>query len=76
MHGTSGVVSVSEPLTEDDIAQIMHRTTRAGCANNWTGTSGTLASDCRRLLAERRRLLVELARLREGEGAYWRDPHD
>ena len=49
-------------LTEDDIVRIMHRCTQAGCANNWTGTSGTLAADVRRLLRERLRLLVELAR--------------
>ena len=48
-------------LTEDDIVRMMHRANRAGCANCWTGTSGALASDVRRLLAERQRLLVELA---------------
>ena len=57
---------MSDTLTADDIARIMHRCTAAGCANNWTGTSGTLAADVRRLLAERQRLLVELAR-RENE---------
>ena len=56
----------ADALTADDIARIMHRSTQAGCANNWTGTSGTLAADVRRLLAERQRLLVELAR-RENE---------
>lgn len=74
MYGTSGVVSVSEPLTEDDLAQMEHRARRFSGA--YTGTSGTLAGDVIRLLAERRRLLVELARLREGGGAYWREPHD
>ena len=74
MYGTSGVVSVSEPLTEDDLAQIEHRARRFSGA--YTGTSGTLAGDVIRLLAERRRLLVELARLREGGEAYWRDAHD
>jgi len=74
MYGTSGVVSVSEPLTEDDLVQIEHRARRFSGA--YTGTSGTLAGDVIRLLAERRRLLVELARLREGDGAYWREPHD
>jgi len=52
----------ADALTADDIARIMHRCTQAGCANNWTGTSGTLAADVRRLLAERQRLLVDLAR--------------
>ena len=74
MYGTSGVVSVSEPLTEDDLAQMEHRARRFSGA--YTGTSGTLAGDVIRLLAERRRLLVELARIREGDGAYWREPHD
>jgi len=51
-----------------------HRARRFSGA--YTGTSGTLAGDVIRLLAERRRLLVELARLREGGEAYWREPHD
>ena len=62
------------PLTEDDLAQMEHRARRFSGA--YTGTSGTLAGDVIRLLAERRRLLVELARIREGDGAYWREPHD
>lgn len=61
-------------LTEDDLAQMEHRARRFSGA--YTGTSGTLAGDVIRLLAERRRLLVELARIREGGGAYWREPHD
>jgi len=51
------------PLTADDIARIEHRARRFQGA--WTGTSGTLAADVMRLLEERRRLMVELARLRE-----------
>ena len=62
------------PLTEDDLAQMEHRARRFSGAH--TGTSGTLAGDVIRLLAERRRLLVELARIREGGEAYWREPHD
>ena len=50
-------------LTADDIARIEHRARRFQGA--WTGTSGTLAADVMRLLEERRRLMVELARLRE-----------
>lgn len=49
------------PLTEHDIARIEHRARRAGSGNCWTGTSGTLASDVIRLLAERARLLCQLA---------------
>ncbi len=62
------------PLTEDDLVHIEHRARRFSKA--YTGTSGTLAGDVIRLLEERRRLLVELARIREGGGAYWREPHD
>lgn len=48
------------PLTEDDLARIEHRARAAGqpC---WTGTSGTLAADVMRLLAERQRLLAQIA---------------
>ena len=54
-------------LTEDDIARIMHRMTRAGAGNCWTGTAGTLATDIHRLLRERARLLAELAQLERGQ---------
>ena len=53
----------TNPLTADDLARIEHRARRFQGA--WTGTSGTLAADVMRLLEERRRLMVELARLRE-----------
>ncbi len=49
------------PLTADDIVRIEHRARRAGSGNCWTGTSGTLAADVIRLLAERSRLLCQLA---------------
>jgi len=49
------------PLTDDDVVRIEHRARRAGPANCWTGTSGTLAADVIRLLSERNRLLVEIA---------------
>lgn len=62
------------PLSEDDLVHMERRARRFSGA--YTGTSGTLAGDVIRLLAERRRLLVELARIREGDGAYWREPHD
>ena len=62
------------PLSEDDLVRMEHRARRFSGA--YTGTSGTLAGDVIRLLAERRRLLVELARIREGGEAYWRDAHD
>jgi len=52
-----------EPLTADDLTRIEHRARRFSGA--WTGTSGTLAADVMRLLEERRRLMVELARLQE-----------
>ena len=74
MCGTRGGVIVSESLSEDDLVHMEHRARRFSGA--YTGTSGTLAGDVIRLLAERRRLLVELARIREGGEAYWRDAHD
>ena len=49
------------PLTADDCARMEHRAKRAGPANCWTGTSGQLAADVVRLLAERNRLLCDLA---------------
>ena len=49
------------PLTADDVAWIERRARKVGPANCWTGTSGTLAADVIRLLAERNRLLVEIA---------------
>jgi hypothetical protein len=61
------------PLTENDLARMEHRARRFSGA--YTGTSGTLAGDVIRLLRERQRLLVELAR-REERGAYWMQPHD
>jgi hypothetical protein len=47
------------PLTENDLAQIEHRARRFSGA--YTGTSGTLAGDVIRLLAERARLLAIIA---------------
>ena len=58
------MTSLTEPLTEDDLAHMEHRARRFQGA--WTGTSGTLAADVMRLLAERKRLLVLLA-LKENE---------
>jgi hypothetical protein len=52
-------------LTDDDLVRMEHRARRFSGA--WTGTSGTLAADVMRLLAERRRLLEELARVRESQ---------
>lgn len=37
-------------LTEDEIADIDRRIQRAGAANCWTGTNGSLAADARRLV--------------------------
>jgi hypothetical protein len=53
------MTSLTEPLTEDDLAHMEHRARRFQGA--WTGTSGTLAADVMRLLQERKRLLVLLA---------------
>ena len=46
-------------LTDDDLAQMEHRARRFSGA--YTGTSGTLAADVIRLLAERARLLAIIA---------------
>jgi hypothetical protein len=48
-----------DALTDDDLARMEHRARRFSGA--YTGTSGTLAADVLRLLAERRRLLLLLA---------------
>jgi len=53
------MTSLTEPLTEDDLARMEHRARRFQGA--WTGTSGTLAADVMRLLQERQRLLVLIA---------------
>ena len=55
-------------LTEDDLARMEHRARQFQGA--FTGTSGTLAADVLRLLAERARLLRELARAEE-RITYW-----
>jgi hypothetical protein len=52
-------------LTEDDLAQMEHRARRFSGA--YTGTSGTLAGDVIRLLAERQRLLAIIAIMQEGD---------
>ena len=57
-------------LTEDDLVRMEHRARKSGAGNCWTGTSGALATDVMRLLAERRRLLCELARAEE-RVTYW-----
>ena len=65
---------MTQPLTDDDLAQMEHRARRFSGA--YTGTSGTLAADVIRLLKERQRLLAELARNAERAGLYWFQPHD
>ena len=51
--------TIRQPLTDDDLVRMEHRARRFQGA--WTGTSGTLAADVMRLLAERVRLLELLA---------------
>lgn len=53
------------PLTQERIDEMLAATHRAGSANGWTGTSGTLATMVRELLRERH----ELMRI----GSEWRD---
>lgn len=57
-----------QPLTENDLARMEHRARRFQGA--FTSTSDTLAADVIRLLAERARLLCELARAEE-RITYW-----
>jgi hypothetical protein len=64
------VDSLRPALTEDDLARMEHRARKSGAGNCWTGTSGSLAADVMRLLAERARLLCELARAEE-RVTYW-----
>ncbi len=59
---------VAQPLTDDDLVRMEHRARRFQGA--FTSTSGTLAADVIRLLAERARLLCELARAEE-RITYW-----
>ena len=51
--------TIRPALTDDDLVRMEHRARRFQGA--WTGTSGTLAADVMRLLAERARLLELLA---------------
>ena len=67
------MASLRPALTEDDLVRMEHRARKFQGA--WTGTSGTLAADVMRLLAERARLLCELARINERR-EYWREAHD
>lgn len=54
---------IRSALTEDDLVRMEHRARQFQGA--WTGTSGTLAADVMRLLAERLRLLKLLAKAQE-----------
>lgn len=57
-----------QQLTENDLTRMEHRARAFQGA--FTGTSGTLAADVLRLLAERTRLLCELAKAEE-RITYW-----
>jgi hypothetical protein len=57
-----------EHLTDAYLAECEQRARRFSGA--YTGTSGTLAADVLRLLEERRRLLMELAKAEE-RVTYW-----
>jgi hypothetical protein len=63
-----------EPLTAAYLAECEQRARRFSGA--YTGTSGTLAADVMRLLAEVRRLRVEAARHAEATVPYWMAAHD
>ena len=55
--------AIRPALTEDNLVRMEHRARQFQGA--WTGTSGTLAADVMRLLAERLRLLELLAEAQE-----------
>jgi hypothetical protein len=59
---------MSEALAEEYLAECEQRARQFSGA--YTGTSGTLAADVLRLLAERARLLCELAKTEE-RVTYW-----
>ena len=63
-----------EPLSAAYLAECEQRARRFSGA--YTGTSGTLAGDVMRLLAEVRRLKVEAARQAEATVPYWMAAHD
>lgn len=46
-----------EPLTQERIDEMLRAANRAGAANGWSGTSGTLAAMVRELLRERHELM-------------------
>jgi hypothetical protein len=53
------------PYSEDEAQEAWLWVGRHGPSNSWTATNGTAARMIGRLLEERERLLVELARCRE-----------
>jgi hypothetical protein len=67
-------MTTSDELTAAYLAECEQRARRFSGA--FTGTSGTLAADVMRLLAEVRRLRVEAARQAEATVPYWMAAHD
>jgi len=53
-----------EKLTVAQIDEIFERTTIFGSSNGWTGTAGTLATDCRTLLKEREWMMKQIDHMR------------
>lgn len=64
-----------DPYTEAEATEARQWVNAHGPSNAWTATAGTAARMIGRLLAERERLLAELAR-REERPPYWLHPHD
>jgi len=51
-------------IPPESIARMRERMRASGPSNCWTGTSGALAADVNRLLAERERLIKQIAALK------------
>lgn len=64
-----------EPYTEAEAAEAWTWVNRHGPSNAWTASTGTAERMIGRLLKERERLLVRLARY-ETKPPYWMEPHD
>jgi len=54
-----------DKIKPERIQEIFERTTIFGSSNGWTGTAGTLATDCREILKERELMLQQINHMRQ-----------